>query len=503
MQDAGSGWLMTSLTTSPIMVALIQAATTLPIFLLALPGGALADIIDRRRLLVGSQILAIAGAGLLAAATWSGITSPVTLLCTAAIMGMAAALSGPAFQAIVPELVPPRALPEAISLNSLGVNISRAVGPAIGGLTIALLGPAAVFAANALLTASVAVVLLFWRRQAEPQHLPPEHILGALRLGLRYARRAPALRVVLVRTSAFFLFSSALMALVPLIGRRDLNLDPGQYGLLLGSMGLGAVAAALLLRRMGPRTSPDTLSVSASIVLGLAMFALAQAHSLSTAATCMACAGAAWITALSVLNGAAQRATPAWVRARSLALYLVVFQGSMSAGAVLWGTLATRFGVASSISIAALGLVLSIALIRAFPLPPASDLEPSLDWPSPVIAEGPSDERGPVMVTIEYRVDPSDLATFFLHMHGLEQIRRRDGAFDWILVEDVTTPGLMVETFLVASWLEHLRQHERRTHADVPLQDAVRQLHVGDAPPLVRHFIAPQTRQLVWHARID
>ncbi len=492
MQDAGSGWLMTSLTSNPLMVALIQAATTMPIFVFALPSGALADIVDRRRLLILSQIIAVLAAATLAVLTWLGLTSALTLLCIAAALGFAAALSGPAFQAITPELVPAAIMPRAIALNSIGVNISRAVGPALGGFVIAGLGPAAVFAANAVLTAGVAVVLFRWRRHAKPATLPPEHFVGAIWAGLRYARSAPLLRAVLIRTFALFLFSSALLALLPLVGRRTLGLDANQYGLLLGSMGVGALAAAYAMKRFMAKTGPDALLGGASAVLAVAMIGLAHSRGLASASTSMGVAGAAWIVILTTLNGAAQSATAEWVRARSLAIYLVFFQGAMAVGALLWGSIASHTGIAVAITAAAVGVLATIPLTIAFPLSEHADLEPSLDWQTPVVLVEGAEDRGPVMITVEYRIDPVRTAAFAAAMVELERARRRDGAYEWGLFEDTTTPGVMLETFLVTSWLEHLRQHERRTHADVPVQATVWQFQIGTSPPLVRHFIAPR-----------
>ncbi len=493
MQDAGSGWLMTSLTSNPLMVALIQAATTMPIFVFALPSGALADIVDRRRLLILSQILAVLAAAALAILTWLGLTTAVTLLCIAATLGLAAALSGPAFQAITPELVPAAIMPQAIALNSIGVNISRAVGPALGGFVIAALGPAAVFAANAVLTAGVAVVLFRWRRRSEPADLPPERFIGAIAAGLRYARSAPLLRAVLLRTFALFLFSSALLALLPLVGRRTLGLDANEYGLLLGSMGVGALAAAYAMKRFMKKTGPDPLLSGAAALLAVAMLGLAHSRGLAAASASMGLAGAAWIVILTTLNGAAQSATAGWVRARSLAIYLVLFQGAMAVGALVWGSIASHTGIAVAITAAAVGLLATIPLAFLFPLSEHADLEPSLDWQSPVVLVEGVQDRGPVMITVEYRIDPLRIASFGTAMRRLERARRRDGAYQWALFEDTTAPGVVLETFLVASWLEHLRQHERRTHDDVPVQATAWQFHIGINPPVVRHFIAPQS----------
>ncbi|MGK6324780.1 MFS transporter [Sphingomonas sp. DT-51] len=493
MQDAGSGWLMTSLTSSPLLVALIQVATTMPIFLFALPAGALADIVDRRRLLIASQILAVGAAASLALVTALGLTGALSLLCAASVLGLAAGLSGPAFQAITPELVPASVLPRAIALNSVGVNISRAVGPALGGLTIAAFGPAAVFAANAVLTASVAVVLFRWRREAGRSALPPERFSGAVVAGLRYARSAPLLRAVLIRTFATFLFSSALLALLPLVGRISLGLDASRYGLLLGAMGLGALLVALTLRRRLAAAAPDTLLGVGSIVLGLAMMGVAHSRGLALACCAMALAGGAWIVILTTLNGAAQNATAGWVRARSLAVYLVFFQGAMALGALLWGSVASHLGVATAITIAAVGLVTTIPLRFTLPISEHPDLTPAADWHMPPVRIDAAAERGPVMITIEYIIDPARLSEFWVAARHLELARRRDGAFEWGVFEDTTAPGTVVEMFLVASWTEHLRQHERRTRDDVPVQSAVMGFHVGAEPPILRHFVAPRS----------
>ncbi len=491
MQDAGSGWLMTSLTSSPLLVALIQAATTLPIFVFALPAGALADMVDRRKLLILSQILAVGAAAALAVLTWLGLTNALTLLCIEATLGFAAGLSGPAFQAITPELVDRDIMPRAIALNSIGVNIARAIGPALGGLTIAAFGPAAVFAANAMLTGSVAVVLYRWNRRVTPSHLPPEHFVSAVLAGLRYARGAPLLKAVLIRTFVLFLFASALLALLPLIGRRTLGLRADQYGLLLGAMGVGALAAAVVMKRLLAGITPDRLLSASAAVLGVAMLGLAFSRSLLPALGAMAVAGAAWIIIVSTLNGAAQSATAGWVRARSLAIYLVFFQGALAAGALLWGGLASYTGTAIAIAAAALGMLASLPLAWIFPLAGRMDLEPSLDWQMPVVRLDDPEDRGPVMITVEYRIDPQQLGAFGDAMRLLERARRRDGAYQWGLFEDTTAPGVMIEYFLVASWLEHLRQHERRTRDDVPVQARVTAFHLDADPPRVRHLVAP------------
>ncbi|MCH8686615.1 MFS transporter [Pedomonas mirosovicensis] len=495
MHDVGAGWLMTSLSADPLMVALVQAATTLPMFLLALPAGALADIVDRRQLLLGAQLFGLAAAALLATATLLGLTTPWLLLGFTGALAIGAALSAPVFQAIVSELVPPPALRQAVALNSLGINIARAIGPALGGGVIALSGPGAVFALNALSVIGVVVVLARWRRQAPTQQLPAEHFIGALRAGLRYALRAPALQTVLVRAIGFFLFASALWALLPIIARRDLGLGPAGYGGLLTFMGLGAIVGALLLPRLQGRLGANGITIGASLLLAATMIALAHSHGFGLAAVALAFCGLAWIAMMASLNGGAQASAPSWVKARSLAIYLLAFQGAMTAGSTLWGILASRIGIAPTLMVAAMALIVATLLLAwRFPLGKdvALDLHPSMHWPAPVVGREVQHDSGPVLVTIEYRIDPVAMSDFAHAMQTMRRIRKRDGAINWGLYEDAAEPGVMLEAFVVESWLEHLRQHDRVTETDRVYQEAVRAFHLGDEPPRVRHLIAPR-----------
>ncbi|MBO9694579.1 MAG: MFS transporter [Sphingopyxis sp.] len=492
MHDVGAGWLMTSLSPDPLMVALVQAATTFPMFVLALPAGALADIVDRRHLLIGAQLFGLVAAAMLAALTLAGLANAVILLGFTAAIAIGAALSAPAFQAVVPELVPQSALQQAVALNSLGVNIARAIGPAVGGLIIAASGPGAVFAVNAVSVLGVLFVLVRWRRTAPERHLPAEHMVGAMRAGLRYALRAPELKVVLIRSVGFFLFASGLWALLPVIARRDLELGPLGYGGLLTFMGLGAITGAMVMPKLRGQMGANAITLAASILLALSMAALSQAGQFATASATLFVAGFAWIAMMASLNGGAQATSPGWVKARALAIYLLVFQGSMAAGSTLWGSVASRIGVPSTLLVAA-GLLIVASLILAwrFPLDRASalDLAPSAHWPAPLIDGNVEHDSGPVLVTIEYRVDPANVPAFFAAIQEMRRIRRRDGAIHWGVYEDTAQPGTVVETFTVESWLEHLRQHDRVTNADRVHQEALAAFHAGDIPPVVRHFV--------------
>ncbi|WP_269715357.1 MFS transporter [Caulobacter sp. NIBR2454] len=492
MHDVGAGWLMTSLSPSPLMVAMVQAATTLPMFLLALPAGALADIVDRRRLLIAAQILGLIAAAILAALTWLGLTSPYVLLAATFVLGTAAALSAPVFQAIVPELVDKPALPDAVALNSLGVNIARAIGPALGGVIVAFAGTPAVFALNALSVFAVLAVLIGWKRQPAAGALPPEHFIGALKAGVRYARHAPALRLVLIRAVGFFLFGSALWAMLPLVARRELGLDAAGYGALLGCMGAGAVIGALLLRRLRGRVATNVLSIGATVLFAGAALGLAASHNPYVAGGVMVVAGLAWIGMLTSLNVAAQMAAPGWVKARALAVYLLVFQGAMTGGSLLWGALAARTDVATALMVAAAGQMLALILAVFWRLPAGegADLSPSGHWAEPETSGAPHGDR-PVMIEIEYRVASDRVGEFVDALRRFKTVRHRDGAIRWDVWEDAAEPGRVIESFVVESWLEHQRQHARVTNADRVEQDLLNAFHQGEERPVVRHLLRP------------
>ncbi|WP_369058255.1 MFS transporter [Caulobacter sp. 73W] len=493
MHDVGAGWMMTSLSPSPLMVAMVQAATTLPMFLLALPAGALADIVDRRRLLIAAQVLGLTAAAVLAVLTWFGLTTPYVLLAATFVAGIAAALSAPVFQAIVPELVGKPALPDAVALNSLGVNIARAIGPALGGVIVAFAGTSAVFALNAVSVLAVLAVLIGWKRQSTAGALPPEHFIGALKAGVRYARHAPALRLVLIRAVGFFLFGSALWAMLPLIARRGLGLDAAGYGALLGSMGFGAVMGALALRRLRGKVSANTLSIGATILFALSGLGLAMASNAFVAGAVMVAAGLAWIGMLTSLNVAAQMGAPGWVKARALAVYLLVFQGAMTGGSLIWGSLAARTDVATALMIAAAGQILALVLALVWRLPSGepADLTPSGHWAEPHTTGAEQGDR-PVMIEIEYRVAPDQMDAFAAALRRFRAVRRRDGAIRWDVWEDHAEPGRVIEAFVVESWLEHERQHARVTNADRVEQDLLNAFHIGDQPPVVRHLLRPR-----------
>ena len=496
LQNVGASWMMTSLTTSATLVALVQAATSLPSFLLALPAGALADVLDRRRRLLVTQgwmTVAAAGLGVLTLAGW---ITPWWLLGFTFLLGLGAAANNPAWQAIIPELVPRPELPGAIALGSIGFNIARAAGPALGGLIVAIAGPGWTFILNAVSFLGVMAVLYSWRRPAEETVLPGERVLGAMRTGVRYVRHSPDVLAPIARGSAFILCASSLWALLPVVAR-GLGHGAAGYGLLLAALGVGAVAGAMVLPRLKRYASVDFVVAAATLVFAAATLALALVHDFPLLLAMMLLAGGAWLSLLSSLNVSVQTAVPSWVRARALSVYMLIFFGGLAAGSALWGGLAERLGIAPALCLSAAGQALGLLATHRLHLHSGEglNLAPSRQMPAPIVAYDLEPDRGPVLVTVDYQVPPDEAAEFARAMRDVRRIRLRDGAMEWGLFADAALPGRYTEVFLVKSWLEHLRQHERATVADRDLVESARRYHVGGDRPAVRHLISEPLRK--------
>jgi MFS family permease len=492
MYNAASGWLMTSLAPNPFFVSLVQACATLPMFLLALPAGALADLGDRRRLLIAVNVASTLVGLVFAALVWlAAVTAPILLL-FAFLIGVGGVLGAPAWQAIVPQLVPKRILAPAVTANGVGFNLSRAIGPAIGGALIGACGIAAPFWINALSNLAVVGALLWWKPPAKPgSDLPPERFWRSISAGIAYSRHSPRMGTAMIRGLGFFFFAIAYWALLPLLARDRIAGGPDLYGILLGTIGAGAVATAFLMPWLKAKLGGDLLVATGTIgtVAALVLFGLARESAVAILASLIA--GASWIAVLATLNVAAQVALPEWVRGRGIAIYLTTTFGAMTFGSVAWGKIAGWVGLPAALFTAAAGALVVVALTRNWRLPAGDgpDLAPSLHWPAPLMTLKVDRDRGPVMVTVEYRIDSKDRTAFLSAVHRLGRERRRDGAYAWELFEDTTEAGQFVETFFVVSWLEHLRQHERVTNADRVLQEGVSRLHLTGAPR-VRHFVA-------------
>lgn len=496
MRDVASAWLVTDLSASPTAVAMIQAAATLPVFLLAIPAGVLSDILDRRRFLIFIQLALAAVSGALLLLSYSDALTVEYLVALTFAGGIGAALMGPTWQAIVPELVPRVDLKGAVALNSLGINIARAVGPAAGGALLAGFGAAVTYGADVLSYVFVIAALLWWRRPPAANNELSEQFFGAFRAGLRYTRASRELHVVLLRAAVFFLFASSVWALLPLVARNLLGGTAGFYGVLLGAVGTGAIAGALLLPRLRQRLDADGLVLTASVIAAVVMASLAAAPPQWLAVLLMLLLGMGWIVALTTLNGVAQAVLPNWVRGRGLAVYLTVFNGAMAAGSLGWGGIAQQAGVPGALLIGAVGLVLIALVFHRIRLPKGeADLQPSNHWPEPLVAAPIAHDRGPVMIQVEYRIRKRDRPAFLHALQRLSQERRRDGAYAWGITEHSADPERVMEWFLVESWAEHLRQHQRVSNADADLQSEALRFHIGPERPAVHHFLALDLRQ--------
>ncbi|GFE68155.1 MFS transporter [Chroococcus sp. FPU101] len=496
MQDTAGTWLMTSLTTSPLLIALMQTAATSPVLLLGLPAGATADIFDRRKLLIFWQGWMLVTALILSGLTLNGLMSPWLLLSLTFCLSLGAAMNNPAWQAIVPELVPRSELPAAIALNSVGFNLARALGPALGGLVLAGFsqvnqGVGFVFAINALSFIAVIYVLYQWHRQPIfISALPTERLLSSIRTGLRYVNYTPTIKAIFIRSLAQMSCFSAMWALLAVVARQYLKQGAMSYGILNGCIGLGAILGAVLLPKLRQRLSADALLVISALICSATLLIMAYVHNLPILMSFLVIAGIAWISTTSTLNIAVQLSVAPWVQARTLGVYQMVFQGGLALGSLVWGLVAEEYGTTIALVCAAVGLIAGLPLAWRYRLTTGgkSDLTPSLHWTEPQVMIELNPEQGPVLVTVEYRINPNDAEEFTKAIHQLRLIRLRDGAIRWGVFQDITDASRFVETFVVESWLEHLRQHERFTKSDRLIQQQVRAFHQGGIP-LTSHMI--------------
>ncbi len=502
MQDTAATWLMTALTGSPLLIALMQTAASLPVLLLGLPAGALADILDRRRLLIFFQTWMLIAATILAALCFAGHIGPWSLIGLTAFLSVGSAMNNPAWQAIVPELVPSNELANAISLNSAGFNLARAVGPAAGGLMVAAFvsarsGAGAVFFFNAVTFVVVLVVLYRWRRPPSASSaLPAERVLGSVRAGIRYMSHAGAVRGILIR--AFLLTScvSAMWALLSLVAASDLRRGALGYGLLNGCIGAGAVLGAIILPRARAKVSAERLVVAASLVFSGALVVLALVHLTAAVVAVLLVAGMAWTTTTSTFNIAVQQSVPRWVQARALGSYQMTFQGGMAVGAAFWGWVAERTSLKWALLSAAAGLLLGLPAALRYRIMDGAmaDLAPigvaGLARAAPlVVIEPPLPDEGPVMVSIDFHIDPGNGEAFVRAMEAVRTIRLRDGAIRWGIFRDPADPAHYMETFLVESWAEYLRQRERMTVSDLRVRQRAFAFHQGPVPPRVERML--------------
>lgn len=491
MSDVASAWLMTTLTTSPIWVALVQSASTLPVFLLGLPSGALADILDRRRWLVATQFWLAGTAIVLCAAIALGwMNAPLLLLLTFA-NGIGLALRWPVFAAIVPELVPRPQLPAALGLNGIAMNASRIVGPLVAGVLIASAGSVWVFALNAVLCVASGFVVMRWRREHQPSPLGRERLVSAMRVGVQFVRQSRRMRAVLVRISIFFLHSTALLALLPLLARGLTGGGAGTFTLLLASMGAGAIVAVLFMPRLRQAYGRDALVLRGVLLQSAATAVMAFAPNAWVAVPAMFAGGMAWITTANSLSVSAQLALPDWVRARGMATYQMAIMGASALGAALWGQVATVGTLQISLLVAAAsGPLMTLAALRwVTDGPGEDDVSPAqAGWAAGPPREAPQ-ESGRVVVTVEYLIDPARAAAFHVVMQQTRRARLSQGAIGWELLHDMAQPERYLEQVVDESWTEHLRRFHRATAADMALRERRLAFHQGEVPPVVTRYV--------------
>jgi MFS family permease len=495
MQNVGAAWLMVSLGVGPTFVALTQTASTLPFFLLALPAGAIGDIVDRRKLILYTEAWMVAVAVVLMMTTIAGLMSPWLLLSLTFALSAGDAIETPTWRALLPELVSKADLQAASALNGIEFNFARAVAPALAGALIAAAGVGAAFAVNVVSFVGVIVVIARWKRPVRRRSALPETLGGATVAALRYVRYSPSLRRVMLRAGVTMWTASALLALLPTVAH-GLSDSPTVYGVLLGCFGTGAILGALTIQPACGRWSLETVAGGASVVLGAMIMVAGVLHSRIALGAIMLIAGAAWIMFISLVSALVQNLAPDWARARVLSIFLLFFQGGLAIGSALWGALAARAGIETVLVVAGVSTVATAALgsVARFPNVPI-DLNPWNHWRMPAIRREvePSPDQGPVLVTVEYHVPSHDAQRFLHAMEQYGRVRRRDGAYRWGIFRDLERTDLFLEMFEVTSWAEHLRQHERFTRGDRALEEQIR--GYAENEPIVRHLIDAQSEQ--------
>lgn len=506
MEDTAGTWLMTALTTSPLLIALMQTAASLPVFLLGLPSGTLADILDRRKLLLFWSVWMLAAAALLSALTLSGSIGIWTLLILTFVLSIGTAMNGPVWQAIVPELVPREEVPNAIALNSAGYNLSRALGPALGGLAVAAFvsvatGAGVVFLLNSIGFIAVLIVLYRWKRTTYfKSALPAERLAGSMRAAVRYVRFSPTMQAIMVRTFLQTFFVSGVWGLLAVVARDDLHGGAMGYGILNGCLGAGAVVGAVSFPRFREHFSADTIVLAAAGAFMITLLVMAWLPFWPTLIIALMLGGVAWTNTASSLNTSVQLSAPSWVEARMLGMYEMLLWGGLALGSAFWGAVADHAGTPLALTASAAGFLLTWPISRKYRLVSGGEQDVSPGQLSKFLAivptphSMPEPEEGPVLVTITFQIDPSRAAEFAAASHELGKIRSRTGAMRWALYHDPFDESVYMESYVLESWLERQRQLERFTVADHEIRSSVFKFHVGSQPPKVSRMILIQRK---------
>ena len=499
IQAVGAAWAMTQMTPSADKVALVQTALMLPVMLIAMPAGAIADMYDRRIVSLISLSIALAGATALTALAWFGLMTPNSLLALCFVVGSGMALFGPAWQSSVSEQVPTDMLPAAVALNGISYNIARSFGPAIGGIVVATLGAVAAFATNAFLYLPLAVALFIWRRESAPSRLPRERLNRAIVSGVRYIANSPSIKIVLARTLVTGLIGGSISALMPLVVRDLLHGGAQTYGIMLGAFGMGAVIGALNISEVRKRLSGEAAVRACALSMGGAIAAVALSHERVLTAAALVVAGAVWMLAVALFNIGVQLSAPRWVAGRSLAIFQAAISGGIAIGSWGWGRLTDAAGVETALLVSASLMLLSPLLGLWLKMPRVGarneDAEVLAD---PEVQLSLTGRSGPLVVEIEYRVAQDNARAFHNVMQEVQLSRQRNGAYGWSIARDIADPELWTERYHCPTWFDYLRQRSRSTQSERALHQRAMDFHLGPDPVRVRRMLERPFGSVRW-----
>ena len=500
IHEISVSWLMTSLTDSPLLVSLVQTAVNFPFFLLSIPAGALADTVDRKKLIAVTRVLMLSGALGIGILTILNIATPSTILVFTLFISFGASLNAPVGQSVVPELVPEKKVSDAITLGAVGFNIARIIGPAFGGIILGIVGPGFTFLINAFLFLIILVTLRSWKYKAVPRPLPADQLIGAMKTGIKFTQNSTKVKAVLIQIAIFSFFASCLISFIPLIARSRLGLGPSGFGMLYGCFGMGGLVGASLLPQIRKLLSLNKLVVFSRIIFAGIIISISITNQFKIVAGILFLAGFIWLILISTYNVSVQSVIPEWVRGRVVSVYMLSFFGFMALGSATWGFTATVIGIPMTLQIAAVSIIIGtfITIRHKISTGEGIDFSPIRfkTWPqnyaNSVIH---TMEEGPVLIQVEYRINPEKAEEFMEVMSSVKSIRLRDGAYRWDLFRDVNNPQCYIETFIVASWMEHLRQHARRTVTGNEIIEKAHSFHVGSKSLIVRHFLAEPVKE--------
>ena len=499
IQAVGAAWAMTQMTSSADKVALVQTALMLPVMLIAMPAGAIADMYDRRIVSLISLSIALGGASALTVLAWFGMVTPTILLIFCFVVGSGMALFGPAWQSSVSEQVPADMLPSAVALNGISYNIARSFGPAIGGIIVASVGAVAAFAANAILYLPLLVALFVWRRESEPSRLPREQFNRAIVSGVRYIANSPSIKIVLMRTLVTGLIGGSISALMPLVVRDLLHGGAQTYGIMLGAFGMGAVIGALNIGEVRKRLGGEAAIRACTISMGGAIAAVAMSHEPVLTAAALVLAGASWMLAVALFNIGVQLSAPRWVAGRSLAIFQASISGGIAIGSWGWGRLTDAAGVEAALLVSAVLMLLSPLLGFWLHMPRIGARNEDAEFlADPEVQLSLTARSGPLVVEIEYRVAQENARAFHNVMQEVQLSRQRNGAYGWSIARDIADPELWTERYHCPTWLDYLRQRNRSTQSERGLHQSAMDFHLGPDPVRIRRMLERPFGSVRW-----